>query len=159
MKLPQYIHQFLVALTLSFALTITTALGTAAYQFDWATAAPLELSSSTQAVMMAAMEGRAGAAGKNIQGKAQEARGNIMGSPADRSAGKAKQAEGQARNTVEDAKDSGASLQERVGATAKNIQGKVQETVGNVTGDPQNQTAGKAKQAEGNVRNAIEDVK
>lgn len=152
----------LVALTLTFALTLTTALGATIFESDWAAASSLSLSNSTQAqITLAAadLEGRAGAMGKNIQGKAQEARGNVLSDPKDRAAGKAKQAEGNVRNVAEDAKDSGASLQERVGATAKNIQGGVQDTVGNIAGDPQNQAGGKAKQAEGNVRNAVEDVK
>jgi len=39
------------------------------------------------------------------------------------------------------------SLENRVKATAKNIEGKIQETVGDITGDPQTQAEGKAKQA------------
>ena len=33
-------------------------------------------------------------------------------------------------------------------ATAKNIEGKTQETIGNITGDKKDQLAGKAKQAQ-----------
>ncbi|WP_159789296.1 CsbD family protein [Sodalinema gerasimenkoae] len=44
-------------------------------------------------------------------------------------------------------------------ATAKDVEGKVQESLGNVSGDPKDQIMGKAKQAEGQVRNAAEDVK
>jgi uncharacterized protein YjbJ (UPF0337 family) len=51
------------------------------------------------------------------------------------------------------------SLKDRAKATAKNIEGKVQEAVGNVTGDPQDQAEGKAKQAEAKVRHTVEDVK
>jgi len=51
------------------------------------------------------------------------------------------------------------SLQEKAKATAKNVEGKVQEAVGNVTGDPKNQAEGKAKQAEASVRHGVEDVK
>jgi uncharacterized protein YjbJ (UPF0337 family) len=51
------------------------------------------------------------------------------------------------------------SLEERAKATAKNIEGKVQEGVGEVTGDPQDKAAGKAKQAEAKVRHGAEDVK
>lgn len=51
------------------------------------------------------------------------------------------------------------SLQDRVKATAKNIEGKVQEAVGDLTGDPKDQADGKAKQAEAKVRHTIEDVK
>ncbi|PSB29517.1 CsbD family protein [Stenomitos frigidus] len=51
------------------------------------------------------------------------------------------------------------SLEDRAKATAKNIEGKVQEGVGNLTGDPKDQIEGKAKQAEAKVRHAVEDVK
>jgi uncharacterized protein YjbJ (UPF0337 family) len=51
------------------------------------------------------------------------------------------------------------SLEDKVKATAKNVEGKAQEALGKVTGDPEDQAAGKAKQAESNVRHAAEDVK
>ncbi|MBD2562323.1 MULTISPECIES: CsbD family protein [Nostoc] len=51
------------------------------------------------------------------------------------------------------------SLEERAKATAKNIEGKVQEAASEVTGDPKDKTEGKAKQAESEVRHGIEDVK
>ncbi|BAY74223.1 MAG: CsbD family protein [Nostoc sp. ChiSLP01] len=51
------------------------------------------------------------------------------------------------------------SLEDRAKAAAKNIEGKAQEVAGNVTGDPEDKTEGKAKQAESEVRHGIEDVK
>ena len=51
------------------------------------------------------------------------------------------------------------SLKDKAKATAKNIEGKVQEAVGDVTGDPKTQAEGKEKQAEAKVRHAVEDVK
>lgn len=51
------------------------------------------------------------------------------------------------------------SLEERAKATGKNIEGKAQEALGNVTGDPKDQAEGKAKQAESEVRHSVEDVK
>jgi uncharacterized protein YjbJ (UPF0337 family) len=51
------------------------------------------------------------------------------------------------------------SLEDRAKATAKNIEGKAQEAVGNITGDPEDKAEGKAKQAEGEVRHGVEDVK
>jgi uncharacterized protein YjbJ (UPF0337 family) len=51
------------------------------------------------------------------------------------------------------------SLKDKAKATAKNIEGKLQETVGNITGDPQDQAEGKAKQTEAKVRHTVEDVK
>lgn len=51
------------------------------------------------------------------------------------------------------------SLEDRAKATAKNVEGKVQDAVGDLTGDPKAQAEGKAKQAEAKVRHAAEDVK
>jgi uncharacterized protein YjbJ (UPF0337 family) len=51
------------------------------------------------------------------------------------------------------------SLENKAKATAKNVEGKVQETVGNLTGDPQTQAEGKEKQVEAKVLHTIEDVK
>ena len=51
------------------------------------------------------LEDKAKAAAKNIEGKAQEALGNVTGDPEDKAAGKAKQAEGEVRQGVEDVKD------------------------------------------------------
>jgi uncharacterized protein YjbJ (UPF0337 family) len=51
------------------------------------------------------------------------------------------------------------SLENRVKATAKNVEGKIQESVGDLTGDTKDQVEGKAKQAEAKVRHAAEDVK
>lgn len=51
------------------------------------------------------------------------------------------------------------SVEDRAKATAKNIEGKAQEFVGDVTGDSKNKAEGKAKQAEASVRHGVEDVK
>lgn len=51
------------------------------------------------------------------------------------------------------------SLEEKAKAAGKNIEGKAQEALGNVTGDAGDQVEGKAKQAEATARNAKEDVK
>jgi uncharacterized protein YjbJ (UPF0337 family) len=51
------------------------------------------------------------------------------------------------------------SLEDKAKATAKNVEGKIQEATGNVTGDPQDKAEGKAKQAEATTRHAVEDVK
>lgn len=47
----------------------------------------------------------------------------------------------------------------RAKAAAKNVEGKVQEAVGDLTGNTKDQVQGNAKQAEAKVRNAAEDVK
>ncbi len=51
------------------------------------------------------------------------------------------------------------NLEERAKATAKNIEGKLQEAVGNATGNERDQVAGKAKQTEASIRQSKEDVK
>jgi uncharacterized protein YjbJ (UPF0337 family) len=51
------------------------------------------------------------------------------------------------------------SIEDRMKATAKNIEGKVQEAVGEVTGDPKDKSEGQAKQAEAKVRHSVENVK
>ena len=50
-------------------------------------------------------EDRAKATGKNIEGAAQEALGNVTGDPKDKAEGKAKQAQAEASHAVEDVKD------------------------------------------------------
>ncbi len=51
------------------------------------------------------------------------------------------------------------SLEDRAKATAKNIEGKAQEALGNISGDPEDKTEGKAKQGEASVRHGVEDLK
>jgi uncharacterized protein YjbJ (UPF0337 family) len=51
------------------------------------------------------------------------------------------------------------SIEKRAKATGKNIEGKAQEALGNMTGDPEDKAEGKAKQAESEVRHSVEDVK
>ncbi|MBW4515695.1 MAG: CsbD family protein [Timaviella obliquedivisa GSE-PSE-MK23-08B] len=51
------------------------------------------------------------------------------------------------------------SIEDRAKAVAKNIEGKAQEAMGEVTGDPQDKAEGKAKQAESKVRHGVEDAK
>ena len=56
------------------------------------------------------LQGRAKAVTKNLEGKAQEAMGKATGDLGDQMAGRAKQLESQARNTVEDIKDMGQDM-------------------------------------------------
>ncbi|MBD1833562.1 CsbD family protein [Cyanobacteria bacterium FACHB-472] len=51
------------------------------------------------------------------------------------------------------------SVEDRAKATGKNIEGKAQEALGNITGDPEDKAEGKAKQAESEVRHTGEDLK
>ncbi|MDZ7951317.1 MAG: CsbD family protein [Nostoc sp. DedQUE12b] len=51
------------------------------------------------------------------------------------------------------------SAEKRIEATAKNIEGKIQEVVGEVTGNPQDKTEGQAKQAEAQLTHTVENIK
>ncbi|MEO1132861.1 MAG: CsbD family protein [Cyanobacteria bacterium J06639_1] len=51
------------------------------------------------------------------------------------------------------------SIEDKAKATAKNLEGKAQEAIGNITGDPEDKAEGKAKQAEAEVRQGVENVK
>ncbi len=51
------------------------------------------------------------------------------------------------------------SIENRVEATAKNIEGKIQEVIGEVTGNPADKAAGKEKQAEAQVIHTVENIK
>ncbi|MBD2328020.1 CsbD family protein [Alkalinema sp. FACHB-956] len=51
------------------------------------------------------------------------------------------------------------SLEGKAKATAKNLEGKAQEAIGHVTGDPVDQHEGKAKQSEAKVRHSAENLK
>ncbi|MEH1837447.1 MAG: CsbD family protein [Nostoc sp.] len=51
------------------------------------------------------------------------------------------------------------SAEKRVEATAKNIEGKIQEIVGEITGNPQDKAEGQTKQAEAQVAHTVENIK
>ncbi|MBE9143090.1 CsbD family protein [Planktothrix mougeotii] len=51
------------------------------------------------------------------------------------------------------------SMKERMDATAKNIEGKAQEAIGEITGDPQDKAEGRAKQAEAQFQHSVENIK
>ena len=51
------------------------------------------------------------------------------------------------------------SFEKDMKATARNIEGKAQETIGNITGDKKDQLAGKAKQAQASGEHAVEDLR
>lgn len=51
------------------------------------------------------------------------------------------------------------SVEDRINATAKNVEGKVQEALGEVTGDPQVKAEGKEKQTEAQVQHSVENMK
>lgn len=51
------------------------------------------------------------------------------------------------------------STEDRANATMKNVEGKAQEALGNVTGDPKDKAEGKMKQTEAEAKHAKEDIK
>lgn len=51
------------------------------------------------------------------------------------------------------------SIEDKMKATAKNLQGKAQEAFGEVTGDQSLQVEGKAKQVEASAMHLAENVK
>lgn len=51
------------------------------------------------------------------------------------------------------------STEDRAKATAKDVEGKVQESAGDLTGNNEAKAKGKAKQAEAKVRHTVEDGK
>jgi uncharacterized protein YjbJ (UPF0337 family) len=51
------------------------------------------------------------------------------------------------------------STEDRVEATMKNIEGKAQEAMGEVTGDPEDKAKGKVKQAEAKAEHTVENAK
>jgi uncharacterized protein YjbJ (UPF0337 family) len=51
------------------------------------------------------------------------------------------------------------SIEDRAKAAAKKVEGKIEETAGDLTGNHEAQAKGKAKQAEGDLRNTAEDGK
>lgn len=51
------------------------------------------------------------------------------------------------------------SLQDRIKATAKNVEGKLQEGFGELTGNAADKAEGKAKQVDASVQHAKTDVK
>lgn len=142
-----------LSLTTILMITVTFSFG---MQDSWATMPINQLINRPQPQI--AMFNRAKAVSKDIEGKTQEAYGNVTGDPKNQMMGKAKQVESKARNVAEDIKDK-TELKGRSKAIAKNLEGKAQETKGNITGDRGDQMAGKAKQAESQARNVVQDMK
>jgi uncharacterized protein YjbJ (UPF0337 family) len=106
-------------------------------------------------------ENRLEATAKNIAGKAQEFLGDISGNPQDKMEGQAKQTEAQIQHSAENLRNEADmnSTENRVRATTKNVEGKIQEAVGDITGNPQDKMEGRAKQAEAQLRHTVENIK
>lgn len=146
-----------ITITLFFVMSTTTTFGAMA-ENSYASKLGVTLMNPPSNQIAWGWGDRSKAVTKDIEGKAQEMKGNITGDPKDQLMGKAKQVESKVRNKTEDIKDS-MSLKGRSKAVSKNIEGKTQEAIGNMTGNSKDQIMGKAKQAESQARNTIEDMK
>ncbi len=51
------------------------------------------------------------------------------------------------------------SLEDKLKATAKNLEGRAREALGNATGDPELQAEGKVQQIQASAMHAVEKVK
>lgn len=51
------------------------------------------------------------------------------------------------------------SIEDRMKATAKNVEGKVQEAAAEITGDPKDKVEGEQKQAEAETQHRVENAK
>jgi uncharacterized protein YjbJ (UPF0337 family) len=153
----QRLRSLLLTLSLAALLSISMTFG-----FDseksWAGAAARSTQSVDESQLQFVAMNRVEAMAKNIEGKAQEAKGNFTGDPTDQVMGKAKQIESQTRNAAADMEDK-VKLKGRAKAVAKNLEGKAQAARGKATGDRSDQVSGSAKQAESQARNLVEDVK
>jgi uncharacterized protein YjbJ (UPF0337 family) len=151
----QRIYKFTLKILLTVILAIAIAFDFG-HENTWAKSFDIEI--INQSSYSIATMNRVDSMTKNLEGKAQETLGNITGDPKDQIMGKAKQLESQARNKAEDIKDK-AKLNGRQKAISKNIEGKIQEATGNITGNSKDQMMGKAKQLESQTRNTVEDLK
>jgi uncharacterized protein YjbJ (UPF0337 family) len=61
--------------------------------------------------------------------------------------------------SISTGKEFNMSLEKRVEAIAKNLEGKVQETVGELTGNEKQKREGQMKQVQASAMNAREDLK
>jgi uncharacterized protein YjbJ (UPF0337 family) len=147
-KMISQIYRSLLTIGLSVFFSFALVFGLA-IENSWAA------SSSTQLINFPrtpiASMGRMNAATKDLEGKAQDAIGNVTGDAKNQVAGKAKQAEAKTQYAAENTRD-------RMKTDAKNLEGKAQDAIGNMTGDRKDQAIGKAKQTESKTRDLIENA-
>lgn len=149
--------QFFLSVTLMVVITTATSLGLATQPAAATASVPAAIEQPTTQIAWG-FGPKTEATAKQVEGSVQESVGNVTDSSKDQIMGKAKQAEGKVRNAAEDLKDN-IGLEGRAKAIQKNVEGNLQETAGRVTNSPQDQVMGKVKQAESQVRNAVEDGK
>ena len=136
------IRRFFITIILTIMLAITIA-------FDFGT---------TDSWAANLPSNQANAMTKNVEGKAQEALGNLTGDPKDQMMGKIKQVQSKELKAVEDLQDK-MELKGRAKAISKNLEGKTQEAIGDLTNSPKDQVIGRGKQVESQGRNILEDMK
>jgi uncharacterized protein YjbJ (UPF0337 family) len=149
-------QRFRLVLTRSFVVLLTAmiAFGVVTTKSFAATQSPIINHPSGQLALTHRVESMQ----KNVEGKTQEAIGNVTGNINDQMMGKAKQLESQVQNAADEVKDAMTS-NNRAQAIQKNLEGKAQEQIGNLTGNRKNQFQGQVKQVESNVRHVVEDIK
>lgn len=155
MKLFQRLSKASIAFSLVLSTLVITVLGFASE--SWAAKLPTMSNVLPHSSVVMSVFGRTEATGQNFEGKVQESYGKLTGDRHAQVKGQAKQTASQARNAVEDVKESGPA--NRLKAGFKSAIGKVQETIGDIADDPEMQAEGKAKQAESQVQNVVEDAK
>ena len=104
------------------------------------------------------------AAAKTVESKIQDVVATVTGDPADQLSAKVKQAEASlsnatanAKNHLEDSVD--VSLADKAKNGLLNVEGKVQDTIGRLTDNSEDQAAGKAKQGIATARTVLSDAK
>jgi uncharacterized protein YjbJ (UPF0337 family) len=160
MNILKKFYRFLLASSSAILLTTVITFGLAIPHSLAATVSlsPLISPLSTYLSVPLASMNRVEAMAKQVEGKTQEAIGNVTGSTEDQIMGRAKQLEGNVRSAAEDVKDSVTS-NNRVQAIQKNLEGKAQEQVGNLTGNQKDQFQGQMKQVGSSVLHVVEDLK
>jgi uncharacterized protein YjbJ (UPF0337 family) len=161
MKSLRQFRRFILSFSLAIALSAIATFG-----LGTAEAIPLSFSSppfssagtSQEPVVALFGWGKANAEVKQVEGAVQETVGNVTGDPKDQMMGQAKQVGGQIQGAAADMEGQ-MQLQGRAKAVTQNIEGNVQESMGEVTGSLSDQMAGRAKQLESQVRNTVEDIK
>ncbi|WP_204102807.1 MULTISPECIES: CsbD family protein [Spirulina sp. CCY15215] len=156
MSLIKQLRRLFLNSTLAILLTTAIAFGFGTANSLAATTSLAQLN-NYPSLQLASMN-RVEAMQKNVEGKTQEAIGNVTGNAKDQMMGKAKQVESKVWNATEDLKDDMTS-NNRAKAIEKNLEGKAQEQIGNITGNRKDQFQGQVKQVESNVRNLVEDMK
>ena len=143
-------HKFFLTITLVLFLVTSTAF---AAEDSLAATLLTQPNSLTQIASMNRVE----ATTKNIEGKIQEAIGNVRGNKKDQFMGKAKQAESKLRNAVEDIKDG--NWKQKSKSVTKDIEAKTEKAIDNSIVNPNYLPGGKTKDTKSESRNPADKMK